>query len=240
VNWFNKIKKTTEKVDNSLELKRGEIKQILIQVANDTLPDFKFLAYKNGCYTFQRIRKINDLEVYELLHIIFSIKDKNFACSIASRLNTNYIFVNNYNLGIINPHKDLKVLRHNSGILNIKDAYYFHNSKVETTTKVVKEIFEDYKKYGIVFLENQFENLKTNKILKFGFEYLNNLNIDKQTLKNEISEELAKNGFLLSKMQNYVFLNLKTELQTLNELKKNDKILIPKTALEIIELYCSK
>ena len=109
LNWFNKIKVLTSKHDKSPELKKGDIKQILIQTAGEVLPDFEFLAYKNSCYLFQRLRQVNNLTVYEVLHIIFTLKDKNFACSIASRLNPEYIFSNQYNIGLLNPHKDLKV-----------------------------------------------------------------------------------------------------------------------------------
>ena len=61
---FNKIKDLTTNKDNSAELKRGEIKDILIKTAKEMLPDFDFLTYKNSCYTFQRLRKTNDLTVY--------------------------------------------------------------------------------------------------------------------------------------------------------------------------------
>ena len=35
----------TTKQDKSTEMKKGEIKQILIQTASEVLPDFEFLAY---------------------------------------------------------------------------------------------------------------------------------------------------------------------------------------------------
>ena len=76
LNWIDKIKELTTKQDKSPELKKGEIKQILIQTASEVLPDFEFLAYKNSCYSFQRLRKVNNLTVHEILHIIFTLKDK--------------------------------------------------------------------------------------------------------------------------------------------------------------------
>ncbi|MES2779920.1 MAG: hypothetical protein V4651_08470, partial [Bacteroidota bacterium] len=139
MNWFDKIKEITTKQDKSPELKKGEIKQILIQAAYETLPDFEFLAYKNGAYVFQRQRLANGWTVYETFYLIFSLKDKNFACSIASRLTP--IDSDQFCSGPLNIHVDLRSLRHNSSTLNIQDAYYFHNGQVETTTKVAKEIF---------------------------------------------------------------------------------------------------
>ena len=227
----------TTKQDKSPELKKGEIKQILIQTASEVLPDFEFLAYKNSCYSFQRLRQVNNLTVYEILHIIFTLKDKNFACSIASRLNPEYVFSNQYNIGLINPHKDLKVLRHNSGALNIEDAYYFHNGQVETTTKTVKEIFGDFKKYGLPFLDKQVERLKSNSIVKRGFDYIDDLQTDKQKLKTEITEELNKGGLLLSSIKHPIYVDLKKKLQSESGQSKEDRQIIPKTAHELLELY---
>ena len=152
------------------------------------------------------------MTVHELLHVIFTIKDKNFTCSIASRLNPEYIFSNQYNIGPLNPHKDLKVLRHNSGALNIEDAYYFHNGQVETTTKIVKEILGDFKKYGLPFLDKQAERLKSNSIVKRGFEYIDDLQTDKHKLKTEITEELNKGGLLLSSIKHPIYMDLKVKM----------------------------
>jgi hypothetical protein len=237
LNWINKIKEMTTKQDKSPELKNGEIKQILIQTASELMPDFEFLLYKNRCYSFQRLRQVNNLTVYEILHIICTLKDKNFACSIASRLNPEYIFSNHYNIGLLNPHKDLKVLQHNSGALNIEGAYYFHNGQVETTTNIVKEIFGDFKKYGLPFLDKQVKRLESNSIVKRGFDYIDDLQTDKQKLKTEISEELYKGGLLLSSIKHPIYIDLKEKLQSVSGQSKEDRQLIPKTAHELLEIY---
>ena len=240
MNWIDKIKELTNRQDKSPELKKGEIKQILIQTASELMPDFEFLAYKNSCYSFQRLRQVNNLTVYEILNIIFTLKDKNFACSIASRLNPEYIFSNNYNIGLLNPHQDLKVLRHNSGALKIEDAYYFHNGQVETTTKTVKEIFGDFKKYGQPFLDKQVKRLGSNSIVKRGFDYIDDLQIDKQKLKSEITEELNKGGLLLSSIKHPIYNDLKEKLQSVSGQSKDDRQKIPKTAHELLELYWTR
>ena len=237
---IDKIKELTTKQDKSPELKKGEIKLILIQTASEVLPDFEFLAYKNSCYSFQRLRQVNNLTVYEILHIIFTLKDKNFACSIASILNPDYIFSNHYNTGLLNPHKDLKVLKHKSGALNIQDAYYFHNGQVETTTKTVKEIFGDFKKYGLPFLDKQIEILKTNEIVKSGFEYIDKLQTAKDKLKKEITEELNKGGLLISSIEHPIYIDLKEKMQSLSGQSKDDRQKIPKTAHELLEIYWTR
>lgn len=201
------------------------------------MPDFEFLGYKNSCYTFQRLRQVRELTVYETLHIVFTLKDRNFACSIASRLNPEDIFSNQYNNGLINPHTDLKVLRHNSGALNIQDAYYFHNGQVETITKTVKEIFGDYKIYGLSFLDKHLEKLKSNSIIKCGFDYIDNLHTDKENLKREITEELHKGGLLLSSIKHHIYTDLKEKMQSVSGQSKEDRQKIPKTAHELLEIY---
>ena len=240
MNLLDKIKALTTKQDKSPELKKGEIKLILIKTASEILPDFEFLAYKNSCYTFQRLRQLNNLTIYELLHIIFTLKDKNFACSIASRLNPEYIFSNQYNIGLLNPHQDLKVLKHNSGGLNIQDAYYFHNGQVETTTNTVEQFFGDFKKYGLPFLDKQLEKLKSNSIIKCGFDYIDDLQTDKENLKKEITEELNKGGLLLSSIKQPIYIDLKEKLQLVSGQSKEERQKIQKTAHELLELYWTR
>jgi hypothetical protein len=240
VNWFDKIKDLTTKRDHSPDLKKGDIKQILIQAGKELMPGFEFLIYKNSCYTFQRLRQANGLTVYEALHIIFTLKDGNFACSVASRLNPNYIHINTYNLGLINPHKDLKVLRHNTGALNIQDAYYFHNGKVDTTTKTVKEIFGDYKMYGLAFLEKQFQRIQSNDIIKAGLHYISKLQTDKEKLKNDVETELDKCGLLLSSLNHPIYLDLKENLQRISGQSKEDKESIPMASYELLEMYWTR
>lgn len=240
MNWIDKIKELTTKQDKSPELKKGEIKQILLQMANEVFPDFEFLAYKNSCYSFQRLRQINNSKIYEILHIIFTLKDKNFACSISSILNPEYIFSNHYNTGLLNPHKDLKVLRNNTGALKIEDAYYFHNGQVETTTKTALEIFGDFKKYGLPFLDKQIEILKTNEIVKCGFDYIDKLQTDKDKLKKEITEELNKGGLLVTSIKHPIYIDLKYKMNSVSRQTKEDRQKISKTAHELLELYWTR
>jgi len=240
VNWFDKIRELTTKADDSPELKRGEIKQILTQTANELMPDFEFIAYKNSCYSFQRLRKTGDLTIYETLHIIFTLKDGNFACSVASSLNPGYIFANSYNDGLINPHKDLKVLRHKTGVWNITDAYYFHNGLVKTTTRTVREIFQDYNKYGLPFLDKQFERFQTNAIVKEGLNFINNLNFDKEVLRKEIEYEINEGKLRLSSIKHPIYLGLKEKLLGVKGQSKEDRQQIPKTAFELLEIYWSR
>ena len=152
MNWIDKITALTTKTDDSPELKRGQIKTILTEQVSNVLPDFEFKVYKGSEYKFGRTRNFRSYRLTETLHIIFGLKDRNFACSVSSSLNSNYADSNSYNTGFINPHTDLIVLKKGTGVIPIDEAYYFHNGRVKTTTKVVEQIIKDYKDFGIPFL----------------------------------------------------------------------------------------
>ena len=100
-------------------------------------------------------------------------------------------------------------MKHNSGALNIQDAYYFHNGQVETTTKTVKGIFEDFKKYGQPFLDAQIDSLVSNEIVKCGFEYIDKLQTEKDNLKKEITDELNKGALLVPSIKHPIYIDLK-------------------------------
>ena len=240
VSSFDKIQELIRKTDTSSELKKGEIKHILIKAAADQLPGFEYLGYRNSCYTFQRLRSAHEITVYETLHIIFTLKNKNFSCSIASCINPAYIHSNSYNTGLINPHVDLKVLKHDTGTLKIEDAYYFHNGKVETTTKTVGEIFRDYRKYGLRFLDDQLDRLNTSAIVLKGLEFINTLTVDKENLKKEIANELIAGKFLVSSVKSPAYLDLKAKLQSIKGQERKDRQKIPKAALELLDIYCKR
>jgi hypothetical protein len=209
------------------ELKKGEIKQILVNQAEETIPDFDLLTYRNNCYTFQRQKNIGDIVVYELFHIIFSLKDRHFSCSVASRLSKALINNSSYNTGIINPHKDLIVQKKGTGAINISDAYYYHDGNFETIIIVVKEIFEDFKKYGISFLNNQIGRLLHNQIISVGLAYIKSLYINQETVLDKV---------VLEKLQQ----ELKERLFAVEGQTRDDRKEIVRTARELMDLYLEK
>ncbi len=221
------------------ELKKGKAGGILRQTAKVVLPDFEFLGYKTGCYSFQRQRRINNWTVYEGLQINFSIKEKSVDCSIASRLNPDLVGTNPYNTGLINPHMSLKGLTQDSGALKVQDAYYWHNGQTDQVTDVVKQIFLDYKNYGLPFLEDQFEKLKSHRLIACGLAYIDNLQVDKNRLKIEIGEELKRAGHLVSGLRHPIYIDLKEQLQAIAGQTRDDRKNIPRTAYELLELYWS-
>lgn len=239
MNWFEKIKELTTKQDKSPELKKRETKQILIETANEFCPDFHFLGYKNSYYTFQRIKKYRTYKVYELIHIGFTLKDNLFAVSVASRLNPNYIHNSAYNGGLINPHGDLISLKRNSSATALEEAYYYHNGRVETTTKIVKQIFKDFSTKGLSFLNQHFKRLNENELIKVGFDFLDSLNSNKQLLQNEIETELRQEKYLISSIKHPIFIQLKEHLRAISGQEKEERKLFRKTTFELLEVYWS-
>jgi hypothetical protein len=131
------------------------------------------------------------------------------------------------------------MLKYKTGALKIQDAYYFHNGKVETTTKIAKEIFGDYKKHGIPFLDKQFKNLQESKTIIAGINYIDNLSVDKNDLK--LSIETSINSTKYGRIDNSVYDELKKILYaTLIGRNKEIRNSIPKTARELLELYWTK
>lgn len=240
MNWFDKIKKKTEKSDDSRDLKRGEIKTILIDNFKEQIPDFPFLDYKNGVYFFERIRSIDNYEIYETFHLSFGLKDKNFSCSVSSTLNPTYRYVGTYNSGILTQHVDLIVLKKNKESIPIEEAYYFHNGKIDTTAKIVKTIVDDYKQYGLRFLDKRYNDLFDNKIFDKGLRLLENITIDKKVLKEQIEKELKQLDYVSSRLKNSVYLDMKEQLQAVPKQDKDLRQKIPGFAYSLLEYYWEK
>lgn len=237
MNWIDKITDLTTKTDDSPELKRGQIKTILTEQVSKILPDFEFKVYKGSEYRFGRTRNFRNYKLTETLHIMFGLKDKNFACSISSSLNEDYADSNSYNTGLINPHTDLIVLKKGTGVISIDEAYYFHNGRLKTTTKVVEQIINDYKEFGIPFLDKQYKRLTDSQIIKVGLAYIEKLTVDRKILKREIEESLNAPGQRISVVRHLIYDDLKAKLFAVSGLTKEDRQKIDKLTFELLELY---
>lgn len=234
MSWYSKIKFKIEKKDDSPELKRGQVKQILISGFKRELPEFDFLEYRNGCYTFKNTRIINGRNIYEFLYVIFALKDRYFTCSVASRINKNYLSSNSYNTGLINSHIDLLVLKKGTGVIPADESYYFHNGQVKTTTEVIEQIINDFKEFGKPFLQKQAKQFEKSDLLKAGFNFIENLEIDKSKLNDELKKDITSAGRFTSN----TYLKLKAELQSVNGIDRETRKNIPKLTYELLEFYC--
>lgn len=224
-------------VDNSPELRKGEIKTILLNQVDKFSPDFSFHSYKNGQYVFCRQRTYKNHIVLETLQISFGLKDKNFSCSVASRLNHAYLNSGNYNGGLINPHVDLIALKRDKSLIPIEEAYYFHNGHVATTTKVTEQILNDFVSFGLSFIDGQYKQLQNNELINVGLEIISKLKYDSAKLKTEIEAELQKGRHLISCIKHPLYIDLKEALQAIPNQTREDRKEIPRLAFDLIELY---
>ncbi|WP_459213151.1 hypothetical protein [Aquimarina rhabdastrellae] len=237
---FGKFRNKKKVIDESPELKRGEFKKILLPIMEKHFPDFQFTSYKNQYYSFQRTRLIDDLKVFESFDIGFTLKDKFCTCSVSSRLNPFFIDTSGYNTGWINPHCNLIILKRGTRITPLEEAYYYHNSRIETTTRVINEIVSDLEKYGVAFLNNQMNNLNTNPLIVEGLRLFKSLNLDAAELKKEIESEQRVNGHVITRLKHPVYKELKESLQKLYGISRENRKEIPRLAYELIEMIIYK
>lgn len=223
-------------MDSSPELERGEFKKILLPLMEKQFPDFKFTSYKNQYYSFQRTREVHKMTIYESFDIGFTLKDKFCACSVASRLSPFFIGYSGYNTGLINPHCDLIALKRGTGVTPLEEAYYYHNGRIETTTKVINEIISDLQKYGLTFLDKQIDNLNTNPLVIEGLRKFNAIDYDKTKLKAEIESEQTNNGHVITRLKHPVYIELKESLQRMDGIPRENRKEIPRLAYELIEM----
>jgi hypothetical protein len=203
-------------------------------------PDFQFASYKNQHYSFQRTRQIGDLKVFESFDIGFTLKDKFCACSVSSRLNPCFIGGSGYNTGWINPHCDLITLKRGTGITPFEEAYYYHNSRIENTTRIINEIVLDLEKYGVSFLDSQMNNLNTNPLIVEGLRLVKSLDYDAVELKIEIESEQRDNGHVITRLKHPVYIELKESLQKIDGISRENRKEIPRLAYELVELIIYK
>lgn len=238
VSWYDKIQSLKNKEDGSPELKRGEVKSILIDKFNKYLPEFEFSRYKNNQYNFQRVRGHKGFKIWETLHVLFLLKDKNFSCSVASRLDPTKIDSRSYDTGLINPHVDLITSKKGTGAVSIEEAYYFHNGHIQTTTEVVDEICRDYVQYGLPFLDKQYERIKNHDLINAGFDYLLQLSMDKDDLKAQLQDDLKQAGFLFAGLKHSIYLDFKNHLQSIGGQTNDDRKQIPRLSFDLLNIYC--
>ncbi|GAA0732723.1 hypothetical protein GCM10009430_46150 [Aquimarina litoralis] len=233
---LDKFKKKKTILDNSPKLKKGEFKKILLPLMEKNFPDFQYAYYKNRYYSFQRTREVHQMTVYESIDIGFTLKDKYCICSVASRLNPFFVGSSGYNNGWINPHYDLMVLKKGTGIIPLEEAFYYHNSKIQTTTRIIHEIISDLKKYGLRFINHQYHNLKTNPLIIEGLQNFKAIDYDNSKLKAEIELQQKKDGNKITKFNHPIYFELKKSLQKMKGISRENRKRIPKLTHELIEI----
>jgi hypothetical protein len=229
----------TNNENESNILKRGQIKGILIDNFMKILPEFTFLSYKNNTYYFQRLRQFDKFVISEVFHILFTMNSKIFDCGVASRLDKSLITLNTYDTGFINPHINLIVIKTDKMSHPYHEAYYFHDGTVINAIKKSEQILNDFKEYGVPFLNKQYERLLNSKIVNLGLNFISNLNIDKIVLNENIENYLTNNNYSISAIENPLYIELKTQLLAIPNETNEERKKIPKLAYDLLKLYCS-
>ena len=220
-------------------IKRGEIKKFIIDEFNKHLSEFELYESKKQIYFFVRKKIYKTFVLNETFSIYYSSRnDTGIDCGIATVFNENYITNNQYNSAQLNHHIFSPLnLKNNKIDLPKEESYYFHNGEIDSIKKMIIEIVNDFKKFGLKYLDEKFEKLKEDEILNNGFDFINHLNINKELLKTEINEDLRKAGYVITRMKNKTFIELKEMLQKIpNQLREN-KQMIPQLSFELLELY---
>ena len=236
---MSKLKGNLNTDDMSRKLKNGDVKEILINEFSISVPEFSYVQYQDSTYYFSRVKQYKGYKLYETLSISYSIKGKSFDCSISSCFNKKYQLSHAQNIGTLNSNIRLKALANENKVLNIKEAYYFHNDKIYSVKNTVSMIANDYKKHGLQYLEDRFCKLEHDLILNTGLDYISNLKVNVKTLNDELNDELLKSKYMVSRVKQPQFIELKTILKKAPYGAKEYRQYIPKLSYELLELYCN-
>lgn len=234
---FGSVRDTESTNDHSPVLPPGVVKDMLIAAAGEYLPGFSYLTYREETYFFQRMRNAAGQSLHELLHLTCSLDDGYFVCSVASRLNPASRFATDKNRGIVNPHQDLKVLRHGTESLSQRDAYYRHSGRMAGTAATVRDIFADYRRYGLPFLDQQWTTVQDHPLLRAGFDYLSGLRTDRAALQEELAQALGSGEVRPERIQHPLYQELRETMRQLSGLSRAHRALIPLTAYELLQWY---
>ena len=79
--------------------------------------------------------------------------------------------------------------------------------------------------------------IRTSELVKSGFNFIDNLVIDKSELNAQMEKDLNSRGHLISSIKNETYLNLKSELQNVKGIDRDTRKKIPKLTYELLEFY---
>ena len=207
---------------------------------NAQIPDFEFDQYKNSIYYFGRTLKFRKYPIYEDLQINFSLKEGVISCSVSSNFNPKYRFASNFQTGILNNHFDLLELKHGPGITSLEEpafSYYFHNGRVNTVTKAIELLINDYLSVGINFLKSRFDSFSSNELLNVGLDFMEKTSVNKDQLRTEFEAELQRAEYVTTRIKHPLYIELKEKLQSIPNQTKEMRQQIPRLAYSLIEIY---
>ncbi|HZY80363.1 MAG TPA: hypothetical protein VFE50_12625 [Cyclobacteriaceae bacterium] len=189
-------------------------------------PDFRFLTFATGVYYFQRLRDVADYDLREMFHIVYSFSDHTMQASVSSRLNPVYAFSPVYNSGLINPHIDL--------------GSYQCDGSLASARNMIEVVINDFKNKGIPYLDDRWNSMRANKLIKMGLNIIDGWNFDKTMLGNELQLQLRRAKFKVARLKHPLLNDLREQLESIPGQTTDTRRDIPRLVFDLVELYCGR
>jgi len=187
-----------------IPLSKKALGEIVINTFSDNILNFEFLKYDKRIYFFQRNAK--SVNGVDLMKIGVSFKKGKIYCSLqsivdASLKNQTYI----YN-GLLNRQLYLQNSSSVSTSFPEQIFYRFINTE-DSLRKAMEQILFDFNTTGEKFVNDNDMRFGDNRF-KRPMKFINTLEVEKKTLKEQFYEDSTKVGNSIPKNQNYIFCQL--------------------------------
>jgi hypothetical protein len=223
---------------NPRVFKKTAIKSLLTERMKRDHPTFKFLTYATGVFHFQRKRTFRNREVKEALHLVFSPENYSMHASISSRLNPIHTLTPVYNGGLINPHVDMLAIRNGSNVYPTTGTAYHCEDEEDSLIAMIDQMIADFRNAAIPWFENRWTDLQTSQLVNSGLDIIDNWDLDKTMLRNEIRIQLRRAKLVARNIRHPACTELKNKLLAIPGQTPGAYYEIPRLAFELIELYC--
>jgi hypothetical protein len=230
---------TSNVTARSRRFDQPELRRMLVKSFKTHQPDFRFLTFATGAYYFQRIRDFYDLDLKELVHIVYDFEKQTMHCSVSSRLNPVYTMSPVYSDGIVNAHVDLVGIKHGYGIYPTDETVYRCDGTIEGARVMVEEMVTDFKSTGLSFLDQRLQELWSNHVVRKGIDIIDGWEYDKTMLKNELIKHMrtAKNN--PARLKHPMVNAFREQLMAVPNTPASLRSKIPVLTFELLELYCN-
>jgi hypothetical protein len=218
--------------------KKTGIKPLLTERLKKEYPSFRFLTFATGVYHFQRMKEFRDFDLREALHIVLYVEEKRMHASISSRLNHVHTLSPIYNNGFINPHVDLLAIK-TGNTLPTDDAAYHYDGTPDGLREMINLMVNDFGNTGIPWLDNRWNDLRANTLVKTGLDMIDGWDFDRTMLRNELNVQLRKARHSVGNLRHPLLNDLRDELAAVPGQSSEAVNEIPRLAFELMELYCN-
>jgi hypothetical protein len=223
----------------SKRLDENTFRRILIKAFKANQPDFRFLTYATGVFYFQRVRDFYDLDLNELVHIVYNFEKKTMHCSVSSRLNPVYIMSPVYSNSLVNAHVDLIAIKRGYSIYPTEDTVYRCDGTTAGAQEMVEEMIRDVQLSGLRYLDKRLNDLWANHVVRKGIDIIDEWDFDKIMLRNELVKHLRSAKNRPQKLRHPMVNKFRDQLMTVPNISADMKQRVPMLAFDLLELYCN-